>query len=182
MQITQAPTTSILPYPQNNRTHPDQQIERIATSIKEYGFNQPIVIDEKNEILVGHGRFLAAQKLKLASVPVLKKTNLNETQKRAYRILDNKLQNDSAWEFENLEAELNFLEENDFDLEAWGLDSLKGLFEEVIPHEFDESISDGVIQTASILIKIPIEDLNNFEQQLDDILKKFPNIKKEKKV
>ncbi len=114
----------ITPYPQNNRTHPAQQIQRIADSIKEFGFNQPIVIDESNVVLVGHGRLLAAQKLGLKKVPIERVAKLSEAQKRAYRILDNKLQNDSDWDFAALEYEIAALKGADFDLEKWGLDEL----------------------------------------------------------
>lgn len=117
-------TSGIIPYEFNNRNHSEQQVDRIANSIKEFGFNQPIVIDESNIVLVGHGRLSAAHKLGLKEVPVLIKKDLSETQKKAYRILDNKLQNDSTWSFDNLELELGFLEDNGFELEPWGLGDL----------------------------------------------------------
>lgn len=116
MKIETKKTTDLIPYEFNNRSHNEQQVDRIANSINQFGFNQPIVIDEDNIILVGHGRLLAAQKLGVDSVPVLQKKGLTETQKKAYRILDNKLQNDSTWSFNNLKLELGFLEDNDFDL------------------------------------------------------------------
>ena len=122
----------LIPYEFNNRNHNEQQVDRIANSIKEFGFNQPIVIDESNIILVGHGRHLAALKLGLKEVPILIKKDLSETQKKAYRILDNKLQNDSTWSFDNLELELGFLEDNGFELEPWGLDNLRSLFGDTV--------------------------------------------------
>lgn len=124
MIVTDTDLADIKPYEFNNRKHPDEQIARIADSIKQFGFTQPIVVDEKNIVLVGHGRLFAASKLKLDKVPVIKKVGLTEQQKRAYRILDNKLQNDSAWDFNNLELELGWLEDNAFDLEPWGLRDL----------------------------------------------------------
>jgi DNA modification methylase len=130
MKIENKPLISLIPYEFNNRNHSEEQINLIANSIKEFGFNQPIVIDESNIILVGHGRLLAAQKLGLKEAPTVQLKGLSETQKKAYRILDNKLQNDSTWSFDNLELELGFLEDNDFDLEAWGLDDLRDLFPE----------------------------------------------------
>ncbi len=122
MEVSLQSPSKIIPYEFNNRTHPEEQVNRIANSIQQFGFNQPIVVDENNIILVGHGRWLAAQKLGLDKVPVLVKEGLTETQKRAYRILDNKLQNDSAWQFNNLELELGALEDEGFELEPWGLD------------------------------------------------------------
>lgn len=118
------PLGSIRPYEFNNRRHSEKQIERIAGSIKKYGFNQPIVIDETDTIIVGHGRFYAAQLLKLSEVPVVKKLGLDGSQKSAYRLLDNKLHEDSTWDFNNVELELGFLEDSGYDLEESGLSEL----------------------------------------------------------
>lgn len=128
MKIEQKQIDSVLPYEFNNRKHNETQVERIAKSIKEFGFNQPIVTDEDNIILVGHGRLLAARALGLDKVPVVQLKELSEENKKAYRILDNKLQNDSTWDFDNIGLELGFLEDQGFDLEGWGLDELKDLF------------------------------------------------------
>lgn len=124
MKIKQLKTSSLIPYEFNNRVHDQQQIDRIANSIASFGFNQPIVIDENNIILVGHGRLAAAMKLELEEVPCLQVLGLTETEKKAYRVLDNKLQNDSDWDWNNLNLELGNLEDNGFDLAAWGLDEL----------------------------------------------------------
>lgn len=116
------PISKIHEYAKNPRKHSPQQIERLGTSIKEFGFNQPIVIDETNTILVGHGRYRAAKKLELKEVPVVQLLGLDEAKKSAYRILDNKLQNDSEWDFDLLQQEFDELK--DFDFEYWGLDQL----------------------------------------------------------
>lgn len=138
MEIENKPIDEIIPYEFNNRIHDQTQIDRIANSINEFGFNQPIVIDENNVILVGHGRLLAARKLGKTEVPTLKKLGLKETQKKAYRILDNKLQNDSTWSFDNLDLELGFLEDNGFDLEPWGLEELRDLFPVEEPEVYED--------------------------------------------
>lgn len=138
MKIETLLISKLIPYEFNNRNHSEEQVDLIANSIKEFGFNQPIVIDESNIILVGHGRLLAAQKLGLKEVPILQLKDLTETQKKAYRILDNKLQNDSTWSFDNLELELGFLEDNGFDLEAWGLDDLRDMFPEEEPEVYED--------------------------------------------
>jgi len=150
MHITYLPIESVLPYAKNNRTHPESQIGRIADSIKQFGFNQPVVIDENNVCLVGHGRLLAAKKLGLDKIPTYKISNLSESQKRAYRILDNKLQNDSVWEFENLEQELLALEAEGFELEPWGLEELKELFPEP-EHEVYEDDGAGELPTETYI-------------------------------
>jgi site-specific DNA-methyltransferase (adenine-specific) len=157
MQVKDAAIEAIIPYEFNNRNHDAVQIDRIANSIKEFGFNQPIVVDESNIVLVGHGRLLAAQKLGLLKVPVVKLDKLTENQKKAYRILDNKLQNDSTWSFDNLELELGFLEDNDFDLKSWGLDELRGLFDKDEP----ETYEDGPIECENEETFIKLGDIIN---------------------
>lgn len=124
MKIESISIAKIKPYSKNNRKHSDLQIERIGNSIKQFGFNQPLVVDENFEILVGHGRLLAAQKLGLTECPTVILSGLSAKDKRAYRILDNKLQNDSDWDWENLEAEIKAIEAEGFDLEGWDLNSL----------------------------------------------------------
>jgi site-specific DNA-methyltransferase (adenine-specific) len=149
---------SLKPYKHNNRIHNDQQIQRIADSIKKFGFNQPIVIDEKNEILVGHGRLLAAEKLGLKDAPCIQLTNLSDNEKRAYRILDNKLQNDSTWDFESLQLEMQELKENDFDMRFCGLEELGKLFPEPEPEvsedEFEGELPDEPFIKLGDLIEL----------------------------
>lgn len=124
MKVEEKPIDSIIPYENNPRIHNDEQINRIANSIAEFGFNQPIVVDENNIILVGHGRLEAAKKLGHKTVPVVRKEKLTESQKKAYRIIDNKLQNDSEWNHEALELDIVSLGDLAFDIESYGLDSL----------------------------------------------------------
>lgn len=153
MKVENFTLEKLIPYSSNNRVHNELQIDRIAESISEFGFNQPIVIDEDNVILVGHGRFEAAKKLKLKEVPVLKVLGLDETKKRAYRILDNKLQNDSTWDFENLESEIEFLKSEDFDIKGWGLDAL--LTENTSENEVeDDDYIDSSTGDNDIFLKI----------------------------
>jgi len=154
MEIKQVDIGKLIPYEFNNRNHPEEQVNRIANSISEFGFNQPIVIDEDNIILVGHGRYAAAKKLGLDKVPVLKKTGLSDTQKKAYRILDNKLQNDSTWSFDNLELELGFLEDNGFELEPWGLDELRDLFDQEEPEVEDDEFDESECENDETFIKL----------------------------
>lgn len=158
MKIEQWELSKILPYEFNNRIHTEEQTKRIAKSITEFGFNQPIVVDENNIILVGHGRLLAAKELNLKEVPVLQIKDLSETKKRAYRILDNKLQNDSTWAFNNLELELGALEDEGFDLPEWGLDDLKGMFPEEEPEvaddEFEASEQDEIFIKEGDVIEL----------------------------
>ena len=84
----------IKPYEKNAKKHPETQIKNIAESIKQFGFIQPLVLDKNNEIIIGHGRYFAAQRLKMEEVPCLYVNDLTEEQVRKLRILDNKLNED----------------------------------------------------------------------------------------
>src|SRR5229473_1036064 len=95
----------LVPFARNPRTHSDAQIAQIAASIAAFGFNNPILVDTKSGIIAGHGRLLAARKLKLAEVPVIVLDHLSETQKRAYIIADNKLALNAGWDEDLLRLE-----------------------------------------------------------------------------
>lgn len=113
----------LIPYERNAKKHSDNQIERIAGSISEFGFRQPIVVDANNVVVIGHGRLLAAKALGLESVPVVRADDLTEKQIRALRLVDNKT-NESEWDFSILEAELVDLE-LDFDVSDFGFDGVE---------------------------------------------------------
>lgn len=107
MEVTELKISDIKPYPKNAKEHPKKQIERIAASIREFGFNQPLVIDKANVIIVGHGRYYAAVSLGMEVVPVVV-ADLPEEKAKAYRLADNKL-NESDWEMELVVEELKSL-------------------------------------------------------------------------
>lgn len=107
MQIEQRPLTSIQPYGKNAKKHPSKQINQIADSIREFGFNQPIVVDKAGVIIVGHGRYAAAHLVGMDEVPVLE-IDIDEEKAKAYRLADNKL-NESEWDMELVISELKTL-------------------------------------------------------------------------
>ena len=111
---------SLVPYARNSRTHSPQQVDKIAASIREFGFLNPIIVDGQNGIVAGHGRVMAAQKLGLATLPVIEAGHLTEAQKRAYVIADNRLALDAGWDNDMLKIELQDLEANGFDLTLTG--------------------------------------------------------------
>ena len=88
-KIEQIELEKLIPYAKNSRTHDDAQVAQIAASIREFGFNNPVLIGQDNDIIAGHGRVLAARKLELTSVPCLRLGHLTENQKKAYVIADN---------------------------------------------------------------------------------------------
>lgn len=124
-------TSSLIPYINNSRTHSDEQVNQIASSIKEFGFTNPVLIDEDGGIIAGHGRVQAARKLSLDEVPCIILKGLTEAQKKAYVIADNQLPLNAGWDLELLKLELDTLEEMDFNIDLLGFnkDFLDGLLE-----------------------------------------------------
>lgn len=120
MQIEQIGVATLIPFAKNSRTHSDAQVAQIAASIREFGFTNPVLIDEANGIIAGHGRVLAARKLKLTEVPCIRLAHLTEAQKRAYVIADNKLALNAGWDEAMLKLELADLKALDFDLDLTG--------------------------------------------------------------
>jgi len=120
------PLADLIPYANNARTHSPAQVSKIAASIKEFGFTNPILIDANNGIIAGHGRVLAAQKLKLAMVPVIELGHLTDAQRRAYILADNRMALDAGWDADLLKLELLSLKDEGFDLEltGFGLDEI----------------------------------------------------------
>lgn len=110
----------LIPYARNSRTHSDAQVGKIAASIREFGFLNPIIVDGQNGIVAGHGRVLAAQKMGLATLPCIEAGHLTEAQKRAYIIADNRLALDAGWDNEMLKVELTDLQADGFNLELTG--------------------------------------------------------------
>ena len=131
MNIIIEEINKLIPYHNNPRKN--QAVDKVASSIKEFGWQQPIVVDESKVIVVGHTRYQAAQKLGLKEVPIHIAKGLTESQIKAYRLLDNRANQDALWDDEMLKIEIKGLEELDIDLKLTGftdkeLDNL--LFEE----------------------------------------------------
>lgn len=117
----------LIPFDRNSRTHSEAQVAQIAASIIEYGFTNPVLIDEANTIIAGEGRFLAAKKLKLANVPCLMLSGLTAAQKAAYVIADNKLALNSGWDADMLRAEFARLDDLEFDFNLTGFSEVEVL-------------------------------------------------------
>lgn len=115
-------TVDLIPYARNARTHSDEQVAQIAGSIQEFGFNNPVLIDGQNSIIAGHGRVLAAGRLKLEQVPCIRLTHLTDAQRRAYVIADNRIAMNSGWDQELLANELSDLHADELDLGLLGFE------------------------------------------------------------
>jgi len=122
LEIEYRKTGDLIPYVNNSRTHSDEQIIQVAASIKEFGFTNPILLDDGGGIIAGHGRLQAAKKLSLTEVPTITLSGLSDAQKKAYVIADNKLALNAGWDDELLILELNGLRKDDFDLTLIGFD------------------------------------------------------------
>src|SRR5580704_307670 len=112
----------LIPYARNARTHSNEQIAQIAASIAEFGFNNPVLADQDGGIIAGHGRVLAARRLGLTEVPVIILNHLNENQKRAFMLADNRLALNAGWDEEMLQLELQALAQSGCHLEITGFD------------------------------------------------------------
>jgi len=138
LEINYINTDVLIPYVNNSRTHSDKQVTEIASSIKEFGFTNPVLIDKENTIIAGHGRLLASKKLGLKEVPTILLENLTEAQKKAYIIADNKLALNAGWDEELLSIELKELDELGYDT------SLTGFSEDELSDILDKPITKGL--------------------------------------
>lgn len=144
LEIKYKSIEDLLPYARNSRTHSDAQVAQIASSIREFGFTNPVLIDEHGSIIAGHGRVMAARKLKLTEVPTITLSHLSETQRRAYVIADNKLALNAGWDDEMLRIEIEDLKSLDFDISMLGFDDNE------ISSLFGNEISEGLVDDDDI--------------------------------
>ena len=139
-KIEQWSIDRLIPYANNARTHSAEQVAQIAASIKEWGWTTPVLVDEQGSIIAGHGRTLAAHKLKMTEIPVMVAEGWSDAKKRAYIIADNKLAMNAGWDNEMLALELGEIGELGFDLDLTGFtaDEIAAL----MPVELDPGLTD----------------------------------------
>jgi DNA modification methylase len=121
-KISMLATKDLIPYARNTRTHSEEQVNQIVSSIKEFGFTNPVLVDQDNMIIAGHGRVMAANKLKLDKVPTICLKHLTEAQKKAYIIADNRLALNAGWDEDMLKVELEELNDLEFDISLLGFE------------------------------------------------------------
>jgi len=114
----------LIPYINNARVHNDDQVLQIAASIKEFGFNNPVLVDKDNGIIAGHGRVMAAKKLEQEQVPCIRIEHLTDAQRKAYILADNKIALNAKWDTELLKMELDHLVELGMDVQLTGFSEL----------------------------------------------------------
>lgn len=140
MEIIKKPIDTLIPYAKNARVHDEAQIAQIAGSIKEFGFNNPVLIDKDNGIIAGHGRVMAARKLGLTEVPTILLDHLNETQRKAYILADNRIAINSTWDNEMLSLELMDIKDDvSLAMLGFNIDELDALLN---PTELTEGLTD----------------------------------------
>src|SRR5215211_6829699 len=126
-KVERWPIERLIPYAKNARTHSPAQVDQIAASIKEWGWTNPVLVAQDNTLIAGHGRVLAARKLRITDVPVMVAIGWSEAQKKAYAIADNKLTLNGGWDDELLGLELGELELLGFDLDLIGFSEAERL-------------------------------------------------------
>jgi ParB-like chromosome segregation protein Spo0J len=139
-KIEQVSIELLIPYANNARTHSDAQVAQIAASIREFGFTNPVLTSDDNTIIAGHGRVMAARKLGLTQVPVIRLSHLSETQRKAYILADNKLALNAGWDDNLLSIELADLKDLGFDTDLTGFsaDEIAAL----MPPDFQPATED----------------------------------------
>ena len=142
IQIVYKNIKELKPYKKNAKKHPKEQVERIANSIKEFGFTQPVIVDKNNCVVAGHGRILGAKKAGLKVVPTVMLDDLTEEQIKAYRLVDNKL-NESDWDEGLLKDSLEEIFEMDMEMFGFSMDVLEDETIEVEPEvKFTEILNE----------------------------------------
>lgn len=144
----------LIPYANNARTHSKDQINKLRSSLREFGFINPILIDKDYNILAGHGRVMAAREEGIKEVPCVLVEHLTEAQKKAYILADNRLAMDAGWDDEMLALELENLKELDFDMDLTGFDAAE--IDELFSNIHDKDVQDDDFDVDAALEEEPI--------------------------
>ena len=162
---------SLIPYARNARTHSDAQVAQIAASITEWGWTTPVLVDEGDQIIAGHGRVMAARKLGIEEVPVMVARGWSDAQRRAYVLADNQLALNSGWDMDLLKVELGDLSEMGFDLDLIGFDQkeIDGISDdEVQENVYSDKVATPIYEPSES--KPLVEDLYDDMKAMDLIV------------
>jgi DNA modification methylase len=155
-KLEQVPIDKLVPYARNARTHSKEQIAQLRSSLREFGFVSPAVIDSDYNILVGHGRIAAAREEGYKTVPCVFAEDLTDAQKRAYILADNQLALNAGWDEEMLSVELSDLQDNAFDLSLLGFDDKE--LEKLLNSDSDSDVEDDDFDLSAALEKASFVD------------------------
>lgn len=177
MQITYKKTSDLIPHARNSRTHSDYQVNQIASSIKEFGFRIPILVDADNTIIAGHGRVLAAIKLGIEDVPTLDASDMTDVQKRMYIIADNKIALNAGWNEELLMLEITDLQSIGADIELLAFDPTELIRENPDYSVLDDADLDDDIDDMESGVKkaIQIEFEQDDYKEAQELIKFWRN-------
>lgn len=152
----------------NSRIHSEAQVEKIANSIDEFGFVNPIIIDNENEIIAGHGRFTAARFLKLKEVPTIRLTHLTDDKKRAFIIADNKIALSGDWDYNMLKEEFDLILKSEMNIDLLGFNS------KFIDSMFKEKPAESLVvhKLKTLKINFDADDYDTTFDSLNDIMEK----------
>ena len=175
--ITKIPLKELKHYKNNPRLHNDVQIERLINSLKEFGFTNPVLIDDDKNVIAGHGRLIAAERLNIDLIPTITLSHLTEEQRKAYIIADNQLALNSSWDDDLLQIELGNLLDNGFDLSVLGWGDDLPTFAEEPDYGLLDDIDDPNESLASnvyrgILLEFKPEDYEHARQLISDARKR----------
>jgi ParB-like chromosome segregation protein Spo0J len=152
----------------NSRIHSEAQVEKIANSIEEFGFVNPIIIDEENEIIAGHGRYTAAKYLKLKEIPTIKLTHLTDDKKRAFIIADNKIALSGEWDYDMLKEEFDTILKSEMNID------LLGFNRNFIDSMFKEKNPDALVvhKLKTLKINFDADDYDTTTDSMNSIMDK----------
>ncbi|WP_294374062.1 ParB/Srx family N-terminal domain-containing protein [uncultured Slackia sp.] len=154
LSVEEVPTDELIPYARNAKIHTNEQIDQICSSIEEFGFNDPVAVwdgPEGTEIVAGHGRVMAAKKLGMAKVPIIRLDHMDDKERKAYGLAHNKLTMNTGWDFAKLDAELDELA-GEFDMADFGFDDMDLPSDDDVEITEDEPDNDasGRVQSGEL--------------------------------
>lgn len=165
MKIEKIKIEDIKPYENNAKLHPPEQVEQIKKSIRDFGNNDPIAIDENNVIIEGHGRYLALKELGYKEVEVIRLNHLTQEQKRAYSIIHNKLTMDAGFDFNILDAEITYI--NEINMSDFGFED-EEINEEDFETDFTLNIKENV-DVKQLTISLHKEQFNFIKSCMEKV-------------
>jgi len=162
-------TSELIPYARNSRKHSEEQILQIASSIKEFGFTKPVLIDENSSIIAGHGAVLAALKMGMDEVPTITLPHLSESQKRAYIIADNRIALNSSWDEEMLNIELSDLSDESFNLSVLGFSDQE--LSKILESEasINDEIDDGIDYQEKFAVLVACDNETDQKEKFEKL-------------
>lgn len=161
LSVEEVSTDELIPYARNAKIHTNEQIDQICSSIEEFGFNDPVAVwdgPEGTEIVAGHGRVMAAKKLGMTKVPIIRLDHMDDKERKAYGLAHNKTTMNTGWDFAKLDAELDELA-GEFDMGDFGFDSMPEFdaIEDLMQNDFTDSTPKEDAETFNVTFVFPVE-------------------------